>query len=276
MAESILERIESLPPLPKTIVEIEEFRQKRDKEAFDLLKIIEKDALIISTLLKVSNSAMFGFRSKVETPSRAINLLGINFTVSIAIGGTVQNLLKANLSPYGINSDDFMRISNMATTLTNIWLSKVSYDLKEELILPALLQEAGKFVIADLLEMKNKTSKFKNLLLKGYSTAKAEKELLGLTTSEITARIFRHWKLSDDLVNTIEFVDDLSKVDEAFRQKSEILNVIKTACEVNCALSDENIQKAIEKAKEFNLDEKTLEESIEKLKFRLLNKKWDS
>ncbi|AXH14524.1 HDOD domain-containing protein [Malaciobacter mytili] len=271
MSENILERIESLPPLPKTIAEIEEFRQKRDKEAFELLKIIEKDALIISTLLKVSNSAMFGFRSKVETPSRAINLLGINFTISIAIGGTVQNLLKANLSPYGINSDDFMRVSNMATTLTNLWLSKVSYDLKEELILPALLQEAGKFVIADILELEGKTSEFQALLSQGYSTAQAEKELLGLTTSEITARIFRHWKLSDTLINSIEFVDDLSNVDEAFRQRAEILNVVKTACEVNCALSDESIQNAIEKAKEFNLDVKALEIAIEKLQDRLLD-----
>ena len=108
-SNNILEKIESLPPLPKTIIEIEEFRKKLNKEAIDLLNIIEKDALIISTLLKISNSAMFGFRSKVETPSRAVNLLGINFTISIAIGGTVQNLLMTNLEPYGINSDDFMR-----------------------------------------------------------------------------------------------------------------------------------------------------------------------
>ena len=96
-SNNILEKIESLPPLPKTIIEIEEFRKKLNKEAIDLLNIIEKDALIISTLLKISNSAMFGFRSKVETPSRAVNLLGINFTISIAIGGTVQNLLMTKL-----------------------------------------------------------------------------------------------------------------------------------------------------------------------------------
>jgi len=269
--ENILEKIESLPPLPKTIAEIEEYRQKRDKEAFELLKIIEKDALIISTLLKVSNSAMFGFRSKVETPSRAINLLGINFTISIAIGGTVQNLLKANLSAYGINSDDFMRVSNMATTLTNLWLSKVSFDLKEELILPSLLQEAGKFIIADILELEGKTNEFKDLLRQGKSTAQAEKEILGLSTSEITARIFRHWKLSDTLIDSIEFVDDISKVDEAYKQRAQILDVVKTACEVTAPLSDDNVNKAIEKAKAYNLDIKSLENAIEKLEDRLLD-----
>ena len=59
---NILQKIESLPPLPKTIIDIEEFRKRKDKEAADLLDIIEKDALIISTLLKISNSAMLGFR----------------------------------------------------------------------------------------------------------------------------------------------------------------------------------------------------------------------
>ena len=161
MSELMTEKIDSLPPLPKTIMEIEEFRGKvGEKEPFELLKIIEKDALIISTLLKVSNSAMFGFRSKVETPSRAINLLGVNFTISIAIGGTVQNLLKANLDPYGISTDDFMDASNIASSLVNLWVSKIDYDLKEELLLPALLQETGKFIVADVIDSDNKTTEF--------------------------------------------------------------------------------------------------------------------
>ena len=122
-----------LPSVYQAVVGIRSFKSwLKFKEAVDLLKIIEKDALIISTLLKISNSAMFGFRSKVETPSRAINLLGINFTISIAIGGTVQNLIMTSLAPYGINSDDFMRASNISSTLASMWLSKVDVDLKEE------------------------------------------------------------------------------------------------------------------------------------------------
>ena len=66
MTSKILEKIESLPPLPKTIIEIEEFRKKQDKELSELLQIIEKDALIVSTLLKIAKSEMFGFRTKVE------------------------------------------------------------------------------------------------------------------------------------------------------------------------------------------------------------------
>lgn len=270
---NILEKIESLPPLPKTIIEIEEFRKKINKEAIDLLEIIEKDALIISTLLKISNSAMFGFRSKVETPSRAINLLGINFTISIAIGGTVQNLLMTNLEPYGINSDDFMKASNISSTLANLWLSKIDIDLKEEIILPALLQETGKFILSDLIISEKKSEEFKNKIASGSTIEDAEKELLGVTTNQITAQIFRHWKLSDNLINMIEHVDDISNANPNFKQKSQILDVIKTACNIKDPLSEVNVAKAIKKATAYGFDVKIFIKAIETLQDRLLDEK---
>lgn len=100
MLEEIIEKINNLPPLPRTINEIEKFRKKSEKNSEELLRIIEKDALVVSTLLKIANSAMFGFRSKIETPSRIINLLGIKFTVYIAINETIQNILRTDLEPY--------------------------------------------------------------------------------------------------------------------------------------------------------------------------------
>ena len=270
-SNNILQKIESLPPLPKTVTEIEEFRRKINKEAMELLNIIEKDALIISTLLKISNSAMFGFRSKVETPSRAVSLLGINFTISIAIGGTVQNLLMTKLEPYGINSDDFMRASNISSTLANLWLSKIDFDLKEEILLPALLQETGKFILADLILSEKKSDLFKSKISSGISVKDAEMELLGVTTSQITAQIFRHWKLSDNLINMIEYVDDISKASPEYVKKSQILDIIKTACNVNGPLSEENVSIAMKKATAYGFDVKILKTAIETLQDRLLN-----
>jgi len=271
MSTEIIKRIESLSPLPKTIIDIEEFRKKSDKEASDLLEIIEKDALIISTLLKISNSAMFGFRSKVETPSRAVNLLGINFTITIAIGGTIQNLLKTNLEPYGITSDDFMRTSNLSSSLVSLWLGKVNYDLKEELLLPALLQETGKFILADNIINDGKCEEFKAKISSGINLALAEKEVVGFSSSEITAKIFRHWKLSENLIELIENVDNISNCDERIKEKVQILDVIKTACEITNPLSQKNITLAIRKAKNYGLNIKALEEAIEKLEDRLLD-----
>ncbi len=272
MKSIIVEKIKSLPPLPKTVIEIEKFRQQSEKDAYELLKIIEKDALMVSTLLKISNSAMFGFRSKVETASKAINLLGINFTITICIGGSIQNLLKVNLSSYGINSDDFMRATNLSTTLTALWLNNVDHNLKEELVLPALLQEVGKFILADVLDDEDETTNFKELLTNDKITmAKAEKECVGITTSEVTAKIFKHWKLSNSLINDIEKVDDLENCKKENLKKSQILEVIKTICCITDPFSKENIKKGILKAKKYDLDVENLKLAIKKLEDRLLD-----
>lgn len=268
---NILNKIDSLPPLPKTIIEVEEFRKKPNKEIADLLKIIEKDALIVSTLLKISNSAMFGFRSRVETPARAVSLLGINFTISIAIAGTVQNLLKSDLEPYCVNVNDFMKASNTASILANLWLSKIDLALKEEIVLPALLQETGKFILADYIKQENLSETFRGKVDSGELIEDVERNLLGITTSQVTAQIFRHWKLSDKLVNMIENVDNISNVSDEYKKQTQILEVIKTAAYIKNPLSDENVKKAIEKASKYKLDITSLKNAITTLKDRVDN-----
>lgn len=268
---NILNKIDSLPPLPKTIIEVEEFRKKPNKEIADLLKIIEKDALIVSTLLKISNSAMFGFRSRVETPARAVSLLGINFTISIAIAGTVQNLLKSDLEPYGVNVNDFMKASNTASILANLWLSKIDLALKEEIVLPALLQETGKFILADYIKQENLSETFRGKVDSGELIEDVERNLLGITTSQVTAQIFRHWKLSDKLVNMIENVDNISNVSDEYKKQTQLLEVIKTAAYIKNPLSDENVKKAIEKASKYKLDIISLKNAITILKDRVDN-----
>jgi HD-like signal output (HDOD) protein len=271
MLADILEKIDNLPPLPQTITEIEEFRKRADKDADDLLKIIEKDALIISTLLKVSNSAMFGFRTKIETPKRIISLLGINFTIFIAINETVQNMLKTDLAPYQITNEEFMEASSMSSLLANLWLSKVDTELKEDILLPALLQEAGKFILSELLIMKNKSTDFINQQQNDKDIVEIEKEILGTTSSKVTAEIFKHWKLSDKLIDIIEHVDNIHNCKEEYKKHAQILDVIKTACNPTGILSDKNIEKAVKKAKSYNLDTIFLLESIEILNSRLKN-----
>ena len=269
LLDNILEKIESLPPLPQTIEEIEKFKKSKNKEIDELVKIIEKDALVITTLLKISNSSFFGFRSKVESVGRVVSLLGINFTIYVAISETINNMLITDLTPYGIESEDFMSASTAASNLINLWLGNANAELKEEVLLASILQETGKFILAELIISRDLDGEFKKLLENGVEIKDAEKELLGITTSQVTAEIFKYWQLSDDLVNMIMFVDDINSCSTEYKQKSQILDVVKTACQVNSLLSSSSAQKAIEKAIKYNLEVEPLQNAIQILQDRL-------
>lgn len=268
--DDLLRRVESLPPLPRTIILIEEYRRKSEKEISELHDIISKDALIVTNLLKIANSAMFGFRSKVETPIRAISLLGINFTISVAISASSQKLLVTTLAPYGLTNDNFMNSSNIASVLASLWLGKIDETIKDEIILPALLIDIGKYIIADMILNEQKEKEFKAKIEEGIlSIEEVEKEFLGFSSSFVTAQIFKHWKLSPNLINSIEFVDDINSVSKEFERKAKILSVIKTVANIKEPLSEKSIKEAIIKAKEYGFDTKILAQTIENLKTKI-------
>ncbi len=269
MKQLIVEKIDSLPPLPNSVLELEEFRKMPTKEPLDLLKIIEKDPLIITTVLRVANSAMFGFVSEVETPSRAISLLGVNFTISIALGSVIQNLIKSDLSSYSVTTDDFMFSCNLASNLVNTWVSKIDHDLKEELLLPAFLQETGKFVISEIIHENDKKEEFQEQLAITKNVSLVEKEFVGFSCARITANIFKHWNLSHNLIFAIGFVEDVEHCPTDYVEKVKILEIIKILSDITNPLSEANIQRALNKAIEYGFDTDLLSKSIESIKYKL-------
>lgn len=271
MNDILTKKVDSLPPLPKTILDLEEFKKSSNKDLDTLLAIVEQDPLIVATLLKVANSAMFGFNNKVETASRAINLLGVNFTLSIAFGSAIKNAFDTDLGAYGINADGFMRLSNMSSNLLSTWIGRVDSNLKEELLLPAFLLETGMFVLSSVASEKGVKDEFLGKIKQNSLSIPAlEKEYFGATSTQVTASIFKHWNLSDTLIELIGHVDNIDSCPEQYKKSVHILNVIKTICNVCEPLSDKHAQEGIEQAESFGLDTRSLEKAIERMQDRLL------
>ncbi|MCK9161277.1 MAG: HDOD domain-containing protein [Arcobacteraceae bacterium] len=272
----ITNKIDSLPPLSSTVIELENFRKSPSKSPEELLKIIEKDPLTISTLLKVANSAMFAFRSKVETPARAISLLGVNFTISIAIGSSLRSVLSNDLEAYDIDMNDFIRYSNLISALVNIWMGLINKTLQDELAIPSFLQDIGKLIISDIAKTYGKSESFLKLVKSNQvDIEEIEKKMVGLSSSEITANMFKHWKLSETLINSIEFIDNIQECKDEYLEKTRILKIAKTACTINNPLDDKYIQKALDLAKEYGFDIEKLSKALDILQERLLDEKKD-
>ncbi|MDD2640212.1 MAG: HDOD domain-containing protein [Arcobacteraceae bacterium] len=269
MNELLYEKIDALPPLPRTLLELEEFKRSSDKEPETLLEIINHDPLIVATILKIANSAMFGFKSHVETVSRAIHLLGINFTLSIAFSTSIKNTIKTDLVAYDVNSDAFFEITSMSSALLLNWVSQFDTELKDELLLPAFLQETGKFLISEIIMEQNKKESFSHDLHTNDDIANVEKKYVNTTTSEITASIFKKWNLHEKLINSIEYVDKIESCPNNYLVSTQILNIVKTICNIENPLSPKSIQQGLEKAKSFGFNTLPLENAIQEIQKKL-------
>ncbi|MGE4382192.1 MAG: HDOD domain-containing protein [Arcobacter sp.] len=266
MKKKILKEITSLPPLPANIIELDNFRKQDSTDSEKLVEILKKDPLIVANILKIANSSMFGFRSKVDTLSRAINLLGIKFAISVAIGSSISQAVKSNLLAYAVTTDDFILTSSLASNIVNTWVANINFDLKNELLLPAFLQEVGKFVISQVIQEEKKTEEFLKELEETKNTSLCEEKFTGFTCARITANIFKHWNLSHNIIFPIAFAEDIENCPESFKQKAQILQIVKILCDIRYPLSEKNIEKALEKVVEYNFDVEHFINSINVIK----------
>lgn len=272
MIEEITNKVDALPPLPKTLLELQEFKKQHVQEVPQLLTILEKDPLIMATLLKVANSAMFGFRNKVETTKKAVELIGINFTLSIAFGSAIKSNLNTSLDAYGSNADKFLELASLSSNLLKAWFRNGDLKITNSLLLPVFLQEAGQFILADLAKEKGLDTKFLEQISTDPSNiSQYEREFFNATSSLVSAMIFEQWNLDDNLVSYLRGVNDLENGNKCENSHAQILQVIKILVNPVDPLCDTSVEKALELAKQYNLDGRGLKKAIELMQDRLLD-----
>lgn len=254
MKKNLIQEIKTLENLPNSIKEINDFRKNDNSDIKELVKILKKDSFIVSNILKISNSNLYGTNFKVETLNKAIETLGIKLTLAIAIESIVSKTINRNLFAYAVTNDDFFYSSALSAIFVDNWLKQIDEDLKNELFLPAFLQENGKFIISQVIQDERQTEFFLKSLVEKDNISACELEFTGYTCSRISANIFKHWDFSHNIIFPIAFTEDLENCPKEFIHKAQILNVVKILCDIRNPLSDNNIEKALKKVLEYNFD----------------------
>lgn len=263
MKSSMVESIKSLPPLSKTIVEINRVFADSESGVVDLAKVIEQDPMIVANLLKAANSPLYGFGREIKNAGQAVSLFGMSMTRSIAVGNAVRKLMNVDMQPYGVTSDEFAEISSMQATLMNKWYQKIDKQKAEKLYLAAFLQETGKFLIASDVLKEHEDVSFKSEVEMSNNLAQVEKSYVGVSSSEVTAEVFEHWGFDKEFVNMIRFADNPTEAPSDVKEYSMALHIVKTALAINKPFTEQSVNFALRKAKDAGYDYQLLEDAID-------------
>lgn len=256
-------RIEKLPPIPKTIIEIEMLRKSNDIDNQDLLKIIEKDAIIVANILKVANSAMYCFSSKVKTVQMAMNLLWFNMVSNIAISTAINKILKPDLAAYDVNIDDFISISSTQSRIIEQWQEPKIIWIKSDLQLAAFLQEIWKIIISMIIVEKNIVFGFRKRIHSWEEIHTTEESIISKSAAEVTAMIFTKWKFNKQIIDLIHYSDKPETAPEWLQSWVSALKIVKTLSPVlKDGLCEKTIKKSLELAESYWFDSKLLEDVI--------------
>jgi HD-like signal output (HDOD) protein len=263
MENSIVESIKSLPPLSKTIADINRIHADPEGSVGDMAKVIEGDPMIVANLLKAAASPLYGFSREIKNASQAVSLFGMSMTRTIAIGNSVRKLLNVDLEPYGISSEQFANISSLQAVLLSTWYNKIDRAKAQQLFLPVFLQETGKILIASDIIQNDETISFKSDAETSNNLAQLEKSYVGMTTADVTALVFEHWRFDDEIIEIIKYADEPQKAPSDLREAANILNIIKTIIPVNKPFSDQAVNFGLKKAEDAGFDVDTLKSAVD-------------
>ena len=268
MTDEVLKKIKQLPPLPESAMKIEAVYQDPNSNFQDMVNIIEKDPLLTADILKAANSPLYGFSREINSISQAVGLFGMGTVRGFALASIVKKSFSLDLSPYNLSDAAFAELSKKQHALTTAWCLRKENRLMGVLSPATFLVEIGKVIIAQVLKEANKEEEFKNTVneLNG-DTDEAEAKVIGSTTSEVSSKIFEHWRFEENLVDVIANSKTPQNANSEDNQRAAaILDVVRTTISLNGKIEDENINKAKQIIEDFSLDMASYEKALESLR----------
>lgn len=191
-----------LSTLPTVFTQINETIKRPTSSASDIAKVIGKDINLSAKLLKIVNSAFYGFPSKVETLTRAVSILGTKQLSTLAMG---INILTAfnNIPDSLIDMKSFWKHSIACGTISRIIASYKGIQNTERLFLAGLIHDIGRLLLFNYAPIHAKSALQKAICHKRL-LFEIEHEIMQFDHAMLGALLLKKWQLPMSLENIVE------------------------------------------------------------------------
>lgn len=258
----MLEEIKSLPPLPTSVVKIQEICMSSEANIEELSRVIESDPMLSANILKSVNSPLYGMSKEISSVPQAIMLFGISMIRGFAAASAIKKAVTIDLSPYGVSIDELTKLSSLQTALVREWYRQVDKSMLPLLQSCAFLMELGKIVASLKIVGGGNTALFVQDATSAQSDEEAEKRFLGMSSYEIAAHMFEHWNFESALTKALKEITNPSTQNP----HAKVLAVVIHAVNRFGTFSEEGMDKAFALIEAHGLNKGAFEEAVITLK----------
>ncbi|MBN2482739.1 MAG: HDOD domain-containing protein [Candidatus Omnitrophica bacterium] len=199
-----ISQIEDLPTLPGMYALFREKIYDPKTSANDIARIISSDQAIASKILRIANSAFYGFMRRIDNIPHAIVIIGFNGIHHIVLNTAVLDMFKGNPQIPEFDMAKIWEHSLATATISKIIARRIGYGTGEEMFTAGLLHDIGKVIIYKYLpnEFKKiiRVVKEKNILIK-----EAETQVLGVDHTQFGSALLKQWNFPESLILTTTY-----------------------------------------------------------------------
>lgn len=200
--ESIVEAVNDLPALPDVVVEIMELTENPDSTAQDINNVLNRDQSLTAKVLKLANSAFYGFPRRISTVTDATVLLGFKTIRGIIMAAAVSGFLNQEVEGYALGYGELWRHSQCAAMTARLIAKKAKVGTPDLAYTAALLHDIGKVILNEYME-EAYHEVVEEVDKNNISFLEAEDKILGFNHTVVGAKVAEKWNLPAELVEAI-------------------------------------------------------------------------
>ncbi|MEW5947513.1 MAG: HDOD domain-containing protein [bacterium] len=205
--EQVVSRLKDLPTLPSVVSEIVKIVDSPTTSASDLTKAISIDQALSAKVLKLVNSAFYGFPKKIETLTHAIVILGFNTVRSLALSISVLDFFSRRGARQQLNYVGFWQHSIGCSILARVIAKQAFPSIAEESFVAGLLHDIG-ILINDQFFPSDFSKALDLMKEQNLHLYKAEQNVLGFNHASVGRMLAEKWNLPDALLYAIAYHHD--------------------------------------------------------------------
>jgi HD-like signal output (HDOD) protein len=220
----LAQEVIDLVSLPEIYLRLRELLNDPDYCLTDIADIISVDPGLISRILRVANSGLYNFSSKVEKIPHAVNLLGTQNIHDFILATSVVRSFSGVPNEL-VDMQKFWRCSVLCGAAAKIFADKRDFLDSEHMFIIGLLTHVGRLVLylrlpAEIAEAYFAASQ------EGIPLFRALQTQLGFNDADVAGELMSIWKLPASLIEPVRHcVDPSTQLTETYFEKACIVHI---------------------------------------------------
>lgn len=200
----ITESIISLPTLPTVVSKMIQLVDNPKTSATSLARLIYTDQALTARILKLANSAYYGFPREISTVNMAIVVLGFNTVKEMGLSLSVFEVFKGGSDDATFDISRFWQHSIGCGSAARMLARRLDNHMIGEAFVAGLLHDIGKIIIRQYLA-REFAAIIDKVSRQGIDLDQAEMEVVGTSHAQVGAWLAEKWNLPRIIVDAIAF-----------------------------------------------------------------------
>lgn len=202
-AQEFVEGVNSVASLPSIYYRVSEVINHPRSSAKDIANIVAEDPGLTARVLKLVNSAFFGFSNKIDTVSQSVAIVGTQQLCDLCLATSIIQAFK-DIPEDLVNMESFWRHSLACGVCSRILARQHGVQNVERFFVAGMLHDIGSLILYSRMHQKEKQildeCQKNNILLH-----RMEFKEYGFDHAQVGEALIHQWNLPENLQEAVGF-----------------------------------------------------------------------